>query len=89
MACMIRPLADADPVPLAVAILKANSFVRVIDIEASGFQLPASSHMERPPSPRLCSLWRGFGETSRAQIAHNPSPRQNMWKALARIDYRH
>src|SRR5436190_20986610 len=29
MACMIRPLADADPVPLAVAILKAKSLTRV------------------------------------------------------------
>src|SRR5687767_7986499 len=30
MACMMMPLADADPVPLAVAILKANSLTRSI-----------------------------------------------------------
>jgi hypothetical protein len=30
MACMIRPLADADPVPFAVAILNAKSFARSI-----------------------------------------------------------
>jgi hypothetical protein len=30
MACMIKPLADADPVPLAVAILKAKSFTLLI-----------------------------------------------------------
>src|SRR6185503_3638165 len=30
MACMMRPLADADPVPLAVAILKAKSLTRSI-----------------------------------------------------------
>ena len=30
IACMIRPLAEADPVPLAVAILNANSLVRSI-----------------------------------------------------------
>src|SRR4051794_11478118 len=28
IACMMRPLADADPVPLAVAILNAKSFTR-------------------------------------------------------------
>jgi hypothetical protein len=28
IACMMRPLADADPVPLAVAILNAKSLVR-------------------------------------------------------------
>ena len=32
MACMIRPLADADPVPFAVAILNAKSLTRSIDI---------------------------------------------------------
>jgi hypothetical protein len=30
IACMIRPLAEADPVPLAVAILNANSLMRFI-----------------------------------------------------------
>ena len=30
MACMIRPLADAEPVPLAVAILNAKSLTRSI-----------------------------------------------------------
>ena len=30
MACMIRPLAVAEPVPLAVAILKAKSLTRSI-----------------------------------------------------------
>ena len=30
MACMIRPLALAEPVPLAVAILKAKSLTRSI-----------------------------------------------------------
>ena len=43
MACMIRPLADAEPVPLAVAILKANSLVWGIEFCASSYQLPASS----------------------------------------------
>src|SRR3954471_16456079 len=28
IACMMRPLADADPVPFAVAILNANSLTR-------------------------------------------------------------
>jgi hypothetical protein len=31
MACMMRPLADAEPVPLAVAILKAKSLTRSMD----------------------------------------------------------
>ena len=39
IACMMSPLADAEPVPLAVAILKANSLV--MDKEASSYQLPA------------------------------------------------
>jgi hypothetical protein len=39
MACMIKLLADADPVPLAVAILKANSLVR--GIKGGSYQLSA------------------------------------------------
>ena len=34
MACMIRPFALADPVPFAVAILKAKSLTRFISIKA-------------------------------------------------------
>jgi hypothetical protein len=41
---MIRPLADADPVPLAVAILKAKLFMRSMELKASSCQLPASSY---------------------------------------------
>src|SRR4029079_13855247 len=43
MACMIRPLADAEPVPLAVAILNAKSLLRFIELTATSFQLPAAS----------------------------------------------
>src|SRR5882672_10701868 len=49
MACMIRPLADADPVPLAVAILNAKLFILSIDIDATSFQLPASSSRSEKP----------------------------------------
>ena len=35
MACMIRPLALADPVPLAVAILKAKSLIRLLMLFSS------------------------------------------------------
>ena len=38
MACMIRPLADAEPVPFAVAILNAKSLTRSIRMFLS--QLP-------------------------------------------------
>src|SRR3954454_4760314 len=46
MACMISPLADADPVPLAVAILNAKSFALSMNNDGgqasvSSFQLPA------------------------------------------------
>src|SRR4051812_38635136 len=43
IACMIRPLADAEPVPLAVAILKANSLMRFMDI-VRGALPPTLSH---------------------------------------------
>ena len=35
MACMIRPLALADPVPFAVAILNAKSLTRLMSISSS------------------------------------------------------
>ena len=35
MACMIRPLAEAEPVPLAVAILNAKSLTRFMDRSGS------------------------------------------------------
>ena len=35
MACMIRPLALAEPVPLAVAILKAKSLIRLLMLFSS------------------------------------------------------
>ena len=41
MACMIRPLALADPVPLAVAILKAKSLTRLMINQLTGRPLPA------------------------------------------------
>src|SRR6266542_3166834 len=43
MACMMRPFAEADPVPLAVAILKAKSLIRSIELKlpAASCQLPA------------------------------------------------
>src|SRR5436190_17688793 len=47
MACISRPLADADPVPFGVAILKAKSLVRSMDSSATSFQLPASSWFQR------------------------------------------
>ena len=36
IACMMRPLADADPVPFAVAILNANSLTRSMYVVALG-----------------------------------------------------
>src|SRR5512141_3041177 len=38
IACMISPLADADPVPLAVAILNAKSLIRCILETATGYK---------------------------------------------------
>src|SRR5918996_4379377 len=43
MACMMRPLAEAEPVPLAVAILKAKSLTRFIKPVALGNRLSAFS----------------------------------------------
>ena len=45
MACMIRPLADAEPVPLAVAILNAKSLTRFMGL---GFTL--DTHQGRLPA---------------------------------------
>src|SRR6266545_6574614 len=69
MACMMRPFAEADPVPLAVAILKAKSLIRSIELKlpaascqlpAMGFdlkscQLPATSSDIRAPGPQVVS----------------------------------
>src|SRR4029078_12791413 len=43
MACMIRPLAEADPVPFAVAILKAKLLTRSIVSLAISYQRSAIS----------------------------------------------
>src|SRR5687767_6322583 len=51
MACMMRPLADADPVPLAVAILKAKSLTRFI-------QFPGGSTWTRHTLNSRCRLDR-------------------------------
>ena len=58
MACMIRPLADADPVPLAVAILKANSLViHDIDMKSnSRLQLQLAVGCSEPSSRRQATL---------------------------------
>ena len=47
MACMIRPLAEADPVPLAVAILKAKSLVWFIVDSLSAFSCQLVSRQNR------------------------------------------
>src|SRR5262249_25542332 len=46
MACMIRPLADAEPVPFAVAILNAKSLILFIEWVALSFQLSAVGESE-------------------------------------------
>src|SRR5436190_9178905 len=50
MACISRPLADADPVPFGVAILKAKSLVRSMD----SCQLPASRFPRSEPACGSC-----------------------------------
>src|SRR5688500_12248010 len=61
MACMMRPLADADPVPLAVAILKAKSLVLSMDLVAINSQFPTSNSQgtQSPPAPHLGNLGVG------------------------------
>ena len=44
IACMISPLADADPVPLAVAILNAKSLVWFIEFSNSSALSCQSRH---------------------------------------------
>src|SRR6187551_868086 len=45
IACMMSPLDDADPVPLAVAILNAKSLIRCIwKLVAGSWKLVAESH---------------------------------------------
>src|SRR5258705_5445574 len=46
--CMMRPFAEADPVPLAVAILNAKSLVRSIKLK-----LPATSCQLRAASSEI------------------------------------
>src|SRR3954451_22326356 len=50
MACMISPFADADPVPLAVAILNAK--LLMVFMNNDGGQLPASSCQLPAPDPK-------------------------------------
>jgi hypothetical protein len=45
IACMIRPLADADPVPLAVAILKAKSLTLFMSISDLGSRISEQSQI--------------------------------------------
>src|SRR6187549_1026198 len=51
IACMMRPFAEADPVPLAVAILNANSLTRSIVLD--GGELDDVTGCERNGDERL------------------------------------
>src|SRR4026208_491371 len=69
IACMISPLAEADPVPLAVAILNAKSLVWFIKSDkAASWQLGASapSHRHQRNHRRL-----GIGNLER-KLPHVP-----------------
>src|SRR5688572_2909811 len=85
MACMRRPLAEADPVPLAVAILKAKSLMRSMDPlnhEVHGFIQQPSPAQPRPragsapqtssyPTRRLDTVLRTVRSADRCS---RPSP---------------
>src|SRR3954453_5232435 len=69
MACISRPLADADPVPFGVAILKAKSLVRSMD----SFSFPLRSQL---PDSR----WRAVRATRYdANMLHRELRRIPLW----------
>src|ERR1044071_2671850 len=66
MACMMRPLADADPVPFAVAILKAKSLTRSMRLPSictygpqrhRGLEKKVADTMSARCDSRSHSLW--------------------------------
>src|SRR6185369_9874215 len=73
MDCMMRPLAEAEPVPLAVAILNAKSLARSIRYPSRVDEGPAQSLLARPSGGlRFHRLQRaGKGKFNR-ELAHVP-----------------
>src|SRR6185295_20336803 len=72
MACMIRPFADADPVPFAVAILNAKSLTRSIRYPSgsTGTRPGCCTHPER--QLRFDRLQRAGQGNFDGELAHVP-----------------
>src|SRR5688500_13126609 len=68
IACMIRPLAEADPVPLAVAILNAKSFTLIGVLSRVNSQLPTSNSQTAQNRPALSAS--GVGRWELGVVVH-------------------
>src|SRR5918995_5380409 len=83
MACMMRPFAEAEPVPLAVAILKAKSLVLSMDLVAINSQLPTANSQgtQSPPAAHLGNVGVGNWKLG-VDVSHG---QQRNHLALARV----
>src|SRR4026207_2466691 len=85
MACISRPLADADPVPLAVAILKAKSLTRSISFQCARLGASRGEHQGHTATvagttESACGIKTANFRMSHAYVghlsAHRPQCRQ-------------